>query len=295
MTSTVTIDNLEKRCKKPQTAAMYRRAIEIHLPKDYSDFTNAEAVEKHLDEKGATLSNKIIVYKALCHVCAYDETSFLTYKQRLMLLNEQYAAQRMEQSTVPENIDKEWANVLEAIDKNNDGGGGTSTFGLLWTERKNKEAQMCAKLWALLMSHHPRRFTDWWKLTTTKEEETEGNYVNAETGEVHFVVFKNASSPTAGQTRLKLNEPVAEYLREFIKYWEIDGFVFPQVRRRMYTIINRFKMPTTVNTRKFYENKDLFVNNKGVLETAQRFNHSVATQAVYYRRPPAVADPAAAQ
>lgn len=246
------LDNIDRNCKET-TARMYRRAIEIHLPPDI-DYADKLAVESILDERKATITNKIIVYKALYHVCNRDREYSKMYKK----LGEEYDAERVEKCTIQ---DIDWAPIINKL------------------EGKADHESMTVKAWCLLQSRHPRRFTDYWKLSN--EEKPDTNLVDGRN--VSFRVFKNAGTMTAGDTTVVLDEDVAEYIRQYCEKWDIKGFLFPQNRRRMYHLFKKYGLPTPTSNRKYQENEDLNAG-KSVYETAKKFNHSVAVQQVYYKK-----------
>lgn len=130
-----------------------------------------------------------------------------------------------------------------------------------------------------LMKHHPRRFLDYYLLSTKKSEDK--NVIDLTNQQITFNVFKNAGAITCGQRVVNLHEEAHHALMTYINKWKIDGDIFTSNKRRLRYLMTKYQIPLCNENRKIQET-DAIRSGEDHHTVADRFNHSISTQLLSY-------------
>jgi hypothetical protein len=145
---------------------------------------------------------------------------------------------------------------------------------------------------ANLMFYHPRRVQDYALLRIVRSDEvelsSESNYYLSEKRELLFFKFKNSESGTAGEMRVQLDDRMRELMDDWMTINKTVNVFVSKKKLRLSAnylckLIKFFGLPTTTRNRKIQESVAL-ANGEDALETSKRFNHSIATQQVVYKK-----------
>lgn len=237
---------------------LYASSIRNHLQN--VDPTNFNAVVEALKDK--PIATQIRAMNACTHLIdSDDKKTHDIFRQAIVDREETYKSSLMEKRKV---VKTDWVTILSRLKK---------------TEYK-KISEHRAYVMAVLLKNHPRRFSDYHFLTTDKEDASMNPY-DGKT--IIFNKFKTVGSMTGGERVVTVNAETREALDEYIKKWELVGSrLFDITRKQMRYIYEKNGLPLSTENRREQENADLSSGMSRV-DASQKYNHSVATQAVSYR------------
>jgi hypothetical protein len=130
----------------------------------------------------------------------------------------------------------------------------------------------------IIMYYHPRRFGDYYHLSTTIGKD---NYYSQ--GVIHFTKFKNVKSNTAGETEITVHKKAKIWIEKYIAKYEIQGRFFSMTGRQFRYLMEKANLPLTTDNRKFQETCAI-QSGQSRVEIARKFNHSLATQCLSYQK-----------
>lgn len=239
--------NLSERSQR-----LYDRCIANHL--QGVDINNVTDV---LDKvQGLSYSTRIQTLKAV-----FSKTQNQELLSSLTKWEEEYKSTILSRDI--ETID--WSNILTR----------------LYNNRKQSYTSFQSFLLGLLMYYHPRRFGDYYLLSTIPSDTT-NLYKN---GSVAFNKFKNINSKTAGEKEIVLAKEVTKWIEIYISKYKVEGKFFDMTERQFRYLFTKNGIPLANHNRKFQESNAIKKGDKPRVEIARKFNHSVAVQCVYYQKP----------
>lgn len=250
-------DKINSRRLKDVSKEMYIGCIHRHL--DGVDLSDPKGVFDHLSTK--TVPTRIMALKAAFHVTLDKQ-----YNEYAIKESESYKSSLMKRHHKV--ID--WEPIIKRT----------------YARRNFSMEEFTAFLLSIVLHTHPRRFSDYYYLSTKDEKNT--NYYDGES--IHFRVFKTERSITAGQRVVKLEPKIRDWFNVFIKRFETDGWFFTINPRQFRYIFEKHDLPCPTVSRRDGERADIAAGMSHV-DASQKYNHSIATQAVSYLSHQAVPSP----
>jgi hypothetical protein len=236
---------------------IYKNALKRHL--DGIDLNDFESVSTVLKTKSKP--TRLVLLTALHHITKKEKYAEMKAEE-----DQKYKSDLMGRRK-NDPIEIEWDEKAKEIKER---------------RQKNKGNRELHGLyvWVLLMKYHPRRFRDY-HLMSVEAGNNSVNFYDRQAGTITFNVFKTSKKKTSGEKVVVPVDEVRHELNEYIDEFNIESLLFPVNEQRIRYLMRTHKVPLCNQNRKFQETRDI-QNGKSHYETAQKYNHSIQAQMVYY-------------